>query len=489
MATVLRVSWAGFRVRCRYWLRQLEALALALLLSLVLSVPTVRAQTLSSDGSLNWGITTTGPSTSSVNGTALVITAAALTLGFVATGGATAAISLTGRALSVAGSTVGPIAAAMLRQAVAKGPLTGAMLALAVAMGSDSTYDAASNSFLSAPAADAGQGYRWYESATLGTYFNGPEAVCQSKHVKYHAVNPQGSPPTYYYCYWDPSGGTNYNTATGFAARRDSQCQTGFTMQGSLCVSGSRVPSSDAQLGAALQAPTALAKVWDAGGCGPKITTYRDTATADDPCAKIINAPGGTWTPVSVPNGGSVSLPGKTETTTDAAGNVTGTRTTVSTAQVAPNTNQATMAASPVIVTPGQVVTNTTKNADGSTTTTTTATTNPAQTKEQPQDGSATFNAGDATLYDKKSRTWSQVLTDFQTAIRNAPWYQSSTGFFNVTISGGQCPHWTMAANKWMPALDAGQFVCSSTMVALYQLGGVVVMIVAAWAAFRIAFL
>lgn len=58
-----------------------------------------------------------------------------------------------------------------------------------------------------------------------------------------------------------------------------------------------------------------------------------------------------------------------------------------------------------------------------------------------------------------------------------------------MTISGGACPHWTVAASRWLPALDAGQFVCSDTMINLYRMGGVIVLIVAAWAAFRIAFL
>ena len=103
MATLLCGSGRSLRVRGGIWLRRVEAFVLALLLALVLSVPTVRAQTLSSDGSLNWGITKTGPSTSTVNGTNLVIAAAALTIGFVATGGATAAIAATGRAVTVAG--------------------------------------------------------------------------------------------------------------------------------------------------------------------------------------------------------------------------------------------------------------------------------------------------------------------------------------------------------------------------------------------------
>ncbi|WP_459190576.1 hypothetical protein [Ralstonia pseudosolanacearum] len=38
------------------------------------------------------------------------------------------------------------------------------------------------------------------------------------------------------------------------------------------------------------------------------------------------------------------------------------------------------------------------------------------------------------------------------------------------------------------PRLDMTPYVCSSSMMTMYQLGGVVVLLVAAWAAFKIAF-
>jgi len=488
MATVLRGIGAGVRGRCRYWLRQVEAFALAVLLAGLLSVPTVRAQTLLPDGTLNWGVTSTGPSSSTVNGTNLVIAAAALAIGFVATGGASAAVAVTGRALTVAGSVVGPIAANMLRAAVARGPLAGAMLGLAVALGSDAKYDAASNSFLSIPAT-GGYGYKWYLAGQQSVTFDDPVADCTSLSAVAPLIqwSTDGPPPSAMSCGVKNAAGQIVNWRSYSLS---TNCATNYVKQGSTCVyAGVGVPTTDAQLSAAIQKPAALAKVWDAGGCPQKITTFRDTASADDPCAQIVGAPGGTWTPVTVPNGGAVSLPSQTQTVTDSTGKVTGTITKTPTAQVSPNTNQATMAASPVIVQGGSVVKTTTNNADGTQTTTTTTTTNPATTTDTPQDGTATFNAGTQDLYTKKSRTWAQVLADFQAKLQQAPWYVSASSFFNVSISGGACPHWTVSATKWTPAMDAGVYVCSSSMMALYQTGGIVVMIVAAWAAFRIAFL
>ena len=485
---------------------------LALLLSALLSVPTVRAQTLSSDGSLNWGVSSTGPSTSTVVGTSLVILGAAsglaLTLtppGAVAGAGA-ATLALTGRALSVTAATVGPIAAAALQRMAAAGALTGAALALASLMSSDARYDRTTGTFV---VSDNSTRNPYPSSSYAGaglvngtTVYGDPAYVC----AVYSAQQP-GVKTTYNYyttgsstysCWVTRSD--NGNQFSWSVQRYTTGCGAGDSASGGMCYPagtkpGDPVPTKPAtldQISSSLQQPVALAKVWDAFGCGPKITTFRDTASADDPCAQIVGAPGAggrTWTPVTVPNGGAVTFPGKTETTVDGNGKVVGTRTTVPTAQVAANTNQATMGASPVMVTPGQTVTTTTTNADGSTTTTTTTTTNPAQSTPQQTDGTATFSAGDATLYTKKSRTWNDVLLSFQNSLKAAPWYQAASNFFTVSISASQCPRWSMPANKWMPALDAGQFVCSSTMGGLYQLGGAVVMIVAAWAAFRIAFL
>lgn len=514
MASILRGSWGSVRVRGYRWLRvresdkrlmswllrQVEGFVLAVLLALMLSVPTVRAQTLGSDGSLNWGITKSGPSTSTVKGTTLVIAAAALTIGFVATGGATAAIAATGRAVSVAGSVVGPIAANMLRQAASKGALAGSMLALAAALGSDAAYDANSNSFNSVSTVNKPNGST-IDYTSTGWWGYKDYGVCKQASPCDAGTAGQAALDGYfgankwvlYSITVNPSDPTNKTAVIAGLRVSDGVVQTNLTSI-SRATSytdppAAYVPSTDAQLSSAVQAPAALAKVWDAGGCGAKISLYRDTVDPTDPCAMIVNSPGAVWTPVGLPNGGYVTFPPTTQTVTDSTGKVAQTITTTPTAQVKPNTDQATMAASPVIVTPGSVVKTVTNNADGSQTTTTTTTTSPSTSTDQPQDGTAAFNAGTQDLYTKKSRTWAQVLGDFQTAVKAAPWYQAATGFFNVSISGGACPHWTVPASKWTPALDAGVYVCSSSMMTLYQAGGIIVMIVAAWAAFRIAFL
>lgn len=496
MATLLCGSGRSLRVRGGVWLQRVEAFVLALLLAGVLSVPTVRAQTLNSNGSLNWGITTSGPSTSTVNGTALVITAAALSIGLVATGGVPATMVATGRAFTLAGQYVGPIAAAMLRQAASKGALTGSMLALAAALGGDAAYDAASNTFLS-PNADAGDPSNgakyWYMSYSGSKCWGSQSGLCgwQEAHdalwSSYAVAN-----PGVVFIGWENlvvfGTGQQANHTLRFKCGA-SQCTAtfSFTSYGTRPVG--TAPSSDAQLSSAAAAPSALAKVWDAGGCGAKVKMYRDTLSADDPCAQIVNHPQGTWSPVSLPNGGYIAFPGKTDTVTDSTGKVTQTVTTTPTAQVNANTNQATMAASPVSVTPGSVVKTVTNNADGTQTTTTTTSTNPSSTSEQPQDGTAAFNAGTQDLYTKKTRTWDSVLADYQNTVKAAPWFQATTGFFNVSISGASCPRWSVPATKWIGALDTSPYICGSAAITLYQMGGAVVMIVAAWAAFRIAFL
>ncbi|UBM11686.1 hypothetical protein [Cupriavidus metallidurans] len=482
-------------------LRQVEGFVLAVLLAVLLSVPTVRAQTLNSNGTLNWGITSNGPSTSTVVGTSLVIAAAAaglaLTLsppGAIAGAGA-ATVALTGRAFTLAGQYVGPIAAGMVRSAISRGPvLTGAMLALATAMTSGGvSFDPATGSFSTSTGQVDPASTGWLSnlatcnsSSDAGTcaLLHCKKALPNDTNVSVNAIRiATDIPPVGHWAYvWCDSAQRPTYKVTGGAM---------FVSANPSAIYNSPyvVPSTDADLATAAAAPAALAKVWDAGGCPQKVTTFRDTLSADDPCAKIISDPRGQWTPVTVPNGGSISLPSTTQTVTDSTGKVAQTVTTTPTAQVTPNTNQATMAASPVTVTPGSVVKTVTNNADGSQTTTTTTTASPSTSTDQPQDGTAAFNAGTQDLYTKKSRTWAQVLGDFQTAVKAAPWYQAATGFFNVSISGGACPHWTVPASKWTPALDAGVYVCSSSMMTLYQAGGIIVMIVAAWAAFRIAFL
>jgi len=460
------------------------ALLIAFVLAVVLSGKEAEAQTLTSDGSVSWGITTSGPSSATVSGTSLVIGAAAMTLGVAALGGPAATMALTGRALTVAGSAVGPIAMNMLRTAAARGPLTGAMLALALALGSDAVYDAASNSFKSSGTAVDLASTGW--NSLANSCSPSTAAACAivscanrygSRFVSVDSVVLTDPTHADVYCKITDNGGTVGKAQYGLMRLPNEPPYTAPS-----------VPSTDAQLASAASAPSALAKVWDAGGCPQKITTYRDTVSLDDPCAKIIGAPGGVWTPVTVPNGGQITLPGRTETTVGSDGRAQ-TRTITPTAQVAPNADQPTMPASPVVLTPGQIDKTVVTNPDGSQTTTTTTSTGPAQKDSDKPTTTATFNGQTGTLYTKRTRTWSGVLNDFANTVKGAPWYAAAVGFFNVTIAGASCPHWTATATKWTPALDATPYVCSSTMTTLYAMGGVVVLAVAAWAAFRIAFL
>ncbi|WP_224082336.1 hypothetical protein [Cupriavidus laharis] len=463
----------------------------------------LRAQTLTADGSVSWGIKG-GPSTSQVVNGALVIgTALALTVAAPAiVGGASATIALGGRTLTVAASAVGPIAASMLRQAAAKGPLTGAMLALAVAMGSDASYDSASNSFQSAVDPNSAYpygGYQWYVSSVVYAAAN-PLQACQSFFTNqvggagsYQVVSDSvNGGSTGYVCQtFNASGGsTNYR-----ALNRTTSCYSGYVMQGDRCVQQNpqTAPASDAQLSSALQTPAALAKVWDAGGCPQKVTSYRDTLSADDPCAKIIGPQGGNgaWTPVTVPNGGQISLPTQTgtQTTVGADGKtITTTTATTPTAQVTPNTNPATLGANPVIVQTGSVVTKTVD--DGTTqTTTTTTTTNPASVENPPEEASATFNAGEATLYTKKDKTMASVLSAFSTTVQQAPWYTATTGWFTVSVGSAVCPVWVVPKTDFTPAVDLSTVFCSQQALIIYGIAGMAVIVMAAWAAFRIAFL
>ncbi|GAA7769415.1 hypothetical protein HpMS107_51440 [Helicobacter pylori] len=443
-----------------------------------------RAQTLSSDGSLSWGITkSSGPSTSTVNGTSLVIAGAALTIGLVATGGVPAAIVATGRALTVAGAVVGPIAAGMLRAAVARGPLTGAMLALALALGSDAAYDSASNSFKSAQTTQYGP-YVWFAPGhdTSGPFYADPPTMCNA------LAQAAGLPGVQSF---SPSGGTSngYYIQYTCSAKDASGSWVSLGSMYSKATTVQTVPSTDAQLGSAAAAPSALAKVWDAGGCGAKISLYRDTVDPSDPCAQIVNSPGAVWTPVGLPNGGYITFPPKSQTVTDSTGKVLQTTTTTPTAQVNANTDQPTMGVSPVIVTPGSVVKTVTNNADGTQTTTTTTSTNPGTKTEQPQDGTATFGAGNSTLYTPKGKTMASVLNAFSTAIQQAPWFTATTGWFNVTAGSASCPVWVVPKTDYTPAVDMSVVFCSQQAVTIYGIAGLAVIVVAAWAAFRIAFL
>lgn len=183
-------------------------------------------------------------------------------------------------------------------------------------------------------------------------------------------------------------------------------------------------------------------------------------------------------------------LPAKTSSSIDPTTGLRYDTNVVQSVHVDPNPDPATSEQDPLKLTQNETKTEKTTNPDGSSSTkTTTTTTSGAANQQQQQDTGTPFNGPDGTLYTAKTKTFADVFGRFVNTIKASAWYTASAGFFSVTISGGTCPHWTVVASKWLPALDAGQFVCSDTMTNLYRMGGVIVLIVAAWAAFRIAFL
>ncbi|WP_156811219.1 hypothetical protein [Cupriavidus sp. USMAHM13] len=183
-------------------------------------------------------------------------------------------------------------------------------------------------------------------------------------------------------------------------------------------------------------------------------------------------------------------LPAKTSSSIDPTTGLRYDTNVVQSVHVAPNTDMSTSEQDPLVLTQNETKTEKTTNPDGSSTTkTTTTTTSGAANQQQQQDTGTPFQGPSGSVYTAKTKTFADVFGRFVNTIKASPWYVASAGFFSVTISGGACPHWSIAASKWLPALDAGQFVCSDTMTNLYRMGGVIVLIVAAWAAFRIAFL
>lgn len=184
-------------------------------------------------------------------------------------------------------------------------------------------------------------------------------------------------------------------------------------------------------------------------------------------------------------------LPAKTSSSIDPTTGIRYDTNVVQAVHVEPNLDAATSEADPMTLTLDEKKTETATKPDGSkeTKVTDTRTTQAPSRQEAEPEPVASFSGPEGTLYEKKTKTFEDVLTKFKNTVSAAPWMVAAKGFFTVNIAGGTCPQWSVAASEWLPAMDAGPYVCSQTMITLYQLGGVIVLAVAAWAAFRIALL
>lgn len=491
MASLLGVRWVALRGGIHRW----GVGGLALIFGAGLFGGS--AEAFASDGPISVSTRQTAASTAAVSGSSMAIsTSAAVSIAM--TGVAVASVVLPmGRVLTVGADVV----AAAARMGMRSGAIQAAGLAAILAsLNGDVTQNPDGSLVVppvSANAGDAGfDGYVWTMPIGGGKTYSGnsPLDTCKGGMVASGTTSifydVQGN-ACRYVTKDNPNNPGNFSYMT-----RSANCISGYVKSGSACTvdpNAPRVPATDAQIEAAVKAhPASWPQTFNAAGCG-KANSFMDAASADlsnDPCAVIIvgsvpQSNGVTW-----PNGNTATFPARSTTTagTDADGRPTTTTTTTTTSATLSGTGSRTQ---PVSATPTQTTTTVTNrtNADGSTTSTTTTSTTTSPDQSSTDDQAATFNGPDIQLYKQKSKTFADVLTGFRTRVAAMPWYVSMVGFFNVSIAAGSCPHWAVPATRWSGALDASPYFCGATAMQLYQLGGIVVMIVAAWAAFCIAFL
>ena len=94
-------------------------------------------------------------------------------------------------------------------------------------------------------------------------------------------------------------------------------------------------------------------------------------------------------------------------------------------------------------------------------------------------------------LYSKKAETFQGPLERFATGVRTSMVATGATNFFNVTIPSGSCPRWagSFGVMGGTIAVDMTPIFCSDTAQRVMQIIGSVLMVVAAFAAFRWAIL
>lgn len=507
MATLFRVSRGGIRFRCGAWIRSV-VLAVAFAAALLAgSAEMAHAQTSGMTASMDGRVT--GVSATVNAATMAVVGATVITLAW---DGVTMTTPV-GRAVGAGAAVMAPVARQVVVSAIKTGAVTGAMAAVLATLTGDTYYDPNDKAiYTKGKASDstkasypASQSYGFHYGAQGAFAYTGSAQDACDGEAAWNMLNFPGR----VYAGMSPGGivgsslrcnGTWQNAPDGpraitLSAIAASGCQQGATLRSDgLCypvgwVDPGKSPATDAEIEAAIPAAV-WPQVFQAAGCPDKITSFTDFPDPSDPCAKIVL--GGTPQTPTFPNGDKVTWPDKHErvTTTSGGQTVTQDRVTSRSAQLGVNTG-ADARANPVTVTPVETVNTTTNDGVNPPTTTTTTTTGNTTTADQdkPDEDTAAFNPPAGDLYQKKDKTFADVLGRFQTSIMAAPWMKAATGFFNVSIGAGSCPQWSVPASHWTPALDATPYFCGPVAMTLYQLGGVIVMAVAAWAAFRIAFL
>lgn len=104
---------------------------------------------------------------------------------------------------------------------------------------------------------------------------------------------------------------------------------------------------------------------------------------------------------------------------------------------------------------------------------------------EGEEAGSPSSGLGD--LYEGNGKTVGDVVGEFRTRMENAPIASAATGFLTVSVANS-CPVWTVPATDYWNEMVLN-YHCTGQLAESLALGGWVVLALAAWAAFRWAFL
>lgn len=479
------------------WVRSVRELGycgFALVLALVLCMRTADAQAAAVPSTgVAWGVGAgSSPSSAALSGSSLAITQS---LAVTAVLWGVTQVWPVGRVVTAGASVVAQGGRMILQSQMARGALTGTALAAALLLGGSTTYDATSNSMVY-----RGSDYPSFEyssgSAAGQACLAASNAGLGIGSTFYTHYTPSGSAAGY--TKWVIQRTSDPNLPSPWGGYGACSGMTGSYIWG-MNISGNPpaaapVPATNAQIESAIAAtPSSFTNLWSAGGCDTKANTYIDLASlslglngSSDPCAVILV--GGSVAPATVPTSNN-PYAWPNQVWTDAQPGKTTTHTVGATSTLAANTG-VDQKTNPVKM--QTAVTDAANDGTNTTTTGTTTTQTKSDTKPDTpaQTTTATFGGASGTLYTKRSQTWAGVLNNFANTVKGAPWYIAATGFFTVSIAGASCPHWAVAASQWRPvALDSSSFFCSSTATTLYALAGAVVLAVAAWAAFRIAFL
>jgi len=95
---------------------------------------------------------------------------------------------------------------------------------------------------------------------------------------------------------------------------------------------------------------------------------------------------------------------------------------------------------------------------------------------------------GDAFYKKKEDRSFQQVWSAFIQRVQQANIVTAGSRFFTVSIGGGSCPNWEIPATFISSAIPI-TLQCSSQVTTALRIAGYMVLIIAAWVAFRIALL